>query len=165
MRIGSIDTGNTATSVIVNGELIGTAGTVSFKDFSLTMLSGARSTSFSSSAKQEIGGVVFNPLVLGPVHVHRKVYFRAVLETTDATCGAYIELYDPGSITAGSPGIVVGSQLSTNALTPTMLEVDLTSVFDAVSNPGVIEARLWCSPVIAGKQVICKGARIDVQWS
>ena len=165
MRIGSIDTSNTTTGVYVGGELTGAAGTVTFKNFSLTLLSGARSTAYSSAAKQEIGGVVWNPSVVGPVHAHRKVWFRAVLETADAGSGAYVELYDPGAIVTPTPGIVIGSELSTSSITPVNLQVDLTSIFDAIVSAGVIEARLWCDPVITGKQVICKGARIDVEWS
>jgi hypothetical protein len=165
MRIGSIDTSNTSTNVYVGGELTGAAGTVTFKNFSLTLLSGTRSTAYSSAAKQEIGGVVWNPSVVGAVHPNRKVWFRAVLETTDANTGAYIELYDPGAIVTPTPGIVAGSTLTTLSLTPSDLEVDLTSTFDAIVAAGVIEARLWCDPVTVGQQVICKGARIDVEWT
>ena len=135
--------------------------------------SNAVTNAADSATKQVVGGLYFNPPMLAKFLSGSKVYkWRAILETSELPVSAAIDLYDPGGIVYGVPGIISGSIMSASSLTPVQLEVDLTSQLAGVVSPGPLEARLWrYSPVIATgsfattSSVSCLNARVEVEFS
>jgi hypothetical protein len=110
-----------------------------------------------------------------------KVTYRVVMATTSGTAGyeAYMDLYDVnGVVSAGTPGIVPGSQMNTassspppdgptpNALVLSTYETDITSVFfgGGWTGPGVFEARLWIATAGGGNSAMCASAELIFSW-
>lgn len=97
----------------------------------------------------------------------RTVKFRCILETSNAVAGfeATADLFDTAdSLAAGTPAVVTGSQVSTNALVASMVEATVTAAFAAFSGAGVFEARLWIATAGGGNTVTCKSAQLIVEW-
>lgn len=149
-----------------NGQIVftATAGATGFssgKMLSFPILAGIQNTSFITSSKQSIGAIYYNQNLTGS---GGNTFFRAILETTNVSAFAYIDLYDVNGIVAWPPGVIQASILSCSSLTPVHLESDVTTALSAVTGSGILEARIWLHPSSSGQQITCKGAGIYVQF-
>ena len=114
-------------------------------------------------------------------HANARVYFRAVIETTDSGAGyeANVDLYDiHGQMNAGTPRVVPGSPIDTKGTEPagapsplptvaSLYEVDLTSEIIGGTWDGdiaVFEVRLWITTAGGGKVATCKSAELVLEW-
>ena len=149
--------------------IISVSGTIGVPPLSATytlpMLAGVATTATAlSESKLTIGSTYFDPdLVIARLGVNTKTYtWRAIIESSELPVSAAIDLYDVNGI-FGIPGGITGSILSSSAVSPTVVEFDLTSQFEGVTSAGIIEARMW--KTISGSttsSVTSKGAWLDV---
>lgn len=133
--------------------------------YTLNMLAGVATTATAlSESKLTIGSTYFDPdQVTARLGVNDKTYtWRAIIESSELPVSAAIDLYDVNGI-IGIPGGITGSILSSSVVSPTFVEFDLTSQFEGITTPGIIEARLW--KTVSGSttsSVTSKGAWLDV---
>jgi hypothetical protein len=95
--------------------------------------------------------------------------FRAILETTNAAAGkeATVDLYDVNGVLTGTPGVVTGSQIQSNSLSPAIVSVDLTAAIALgtwATSPGVFEVRLSIATAGGGDIATCKYADLIQEW-
>ena len=89
------------------------------------ILAGVSSTGNTSATALRVGSLLFKP---SDEITPRKVWFRAVLETTNATYQANVALTDVNNVLGNGAGAIVpGSTLSTTNTTGTELEVELNT--------------------------------------
>ena len=116
-------------------------------------------TSTAASGSMESIGMDY----LSPGLVGATTYtFEAILATTAGTT-AYIDLYDYSGVINGTPGPISGSVLTGSSQSYTYLSANVTSQFSLASGPGIIEARVWCTPNGSGLSAICKNAKLKVE--
>lgn len=128
---------------------------------------GVASSTVGSSTPQIIGGTYLDLTAMNPSGptLTTEVFFKVLLQTTNASNVANIDLIDPNNVLGNGLGAEVpGSLITTTALTPTYTSVRVT----ALENPfspivGVFQARIWVNPQAAGQQVTCQMAKIDVE--
>jgi hypothetical protein len=110
--------------------------------YEFSLQKGAVGSAIATVASKQLQGAVrFDPSVLTATgSLVKRVFFEAILETSNATNLAYVDLYD---IAAGA--VVAGSELSTSALVPTFMSVEL-SALAALGAPKIYQARLWMAP-------------------
>lgn len=152
--------------VVISGSLR-ISGSRPVPRLSIPILAGVNSTNAATSgSKQSIGAIYFDPSTINLFNGTRTYYYRAILDTSETVVSAAVDLYDVNSICAATPGIVTGSIMSSSNLTMTQIQSDLTSIFQNVVNPGILEARLW--KTVSGSltsSVACRNARLDIEFS
>jgi hypothetical protein len=124
--------------------------------------SGTASTTQGSSNPQRIGSFYFVP---GDYPTGYKVFFRVLLETTNASNAANIDLGDVYNILGGGAGAeITGSNLSQTALTATESSVELTALEGLpVGHNVTISIRLWINPTAVGQQATCTLAQLIIK--
>lgn len=125
----------------------------------LHFLAGKLVSSATSGTMETVGMVYFDPSEY--TQGTTTVKFTAILSPTVGTT-AYMDVYDYNGIIAAPPGPVSGSVLTGSTSSYTYLSKEIVSLENA-SSPGIIEARIWCSPNGAGLSAICKGAKLEVK--
>jgi hypothetical protein len=118
--------------------------------------------------KTSLGAIYFSPQTVTAIGVPISYNWRAILDTTttELNMSAAVDLYDVNGIFAYPPAIITNSTMSSSNPTMTQVSVNLTSVFNAVTGSGIIEARLWRT--VSGSTastVACRNARLDIVYS
>mgnify|MGYP006915173003 CR=1 FL=1 len=110
-----------------------------------------------------VGACHFEPgRVVLPPQPYAQPWVRAVLEVTDPSAVAHLDIYDVlGVTTGGTPGVVPNSELQVSSVAPQLAEAALWSVW---GTNGVFQARLWVTGP-EGAQAICSFASLDFDWS
>lgn len=118
-----------------------TSSAPSLTVYEYSLQKGAVGSNIATSAnKQLMGAVRFDPTVLTATgSLVRKVFFECILETSNAVNLVYVDLYD---LSAGA--VVAGSQLSTAALVPTFMSIEIPAL--ASVSPTIYQGRLWMAP-------------------
>jgi hypothetical protein len=125
---------------------------------------GLASTQNGPTNPLRIGNVYFKPSDYASGY---KVFFRVVLETTDAGHQANIDLVDVNNVLGNGAGAEVpGSLLQTTNTTGTDLEVELNAAggnLETVGSNIMLLARIWLTTTLVGQSVTCSHAAILVQ--
>jgi len=146
-----------------------------------TFSCGVGSSVITVATATDIGGMYLDPAAFpingkdetGPGATYTAT-FRGIIETNDATGGLYtaqLDLFDAdGVLNAAVPVQVTGSQLTTDALIPTLVTADVSGYFFPGNDPtvwttaGIFTARLSIQTALATKAVICKMAELHLDW-
>lgn len=124
----------------------------------LNFLAGTVTSTAASGSMESIGMDYLSPGLVGAT----TYTFEAILATTAGTT-AYIDLYDYSGVINGTPGPISGSVLTGSSQSYTYLSASVTSQFSLAGGPGIIEARVWCTPNGSGLSAICKNAKLKVE--
>lgn len=117
----------------------------------------AQSALASPTNKLLLGGVLFDATVLPVVSGKtRKVFFEAIIETSNASNVVHVDLYD---FTASAA--LASSDISTAALIPAFVNVELTALASLAS--GFYQARMWMAPQDPAQLVTCLHAALVVK--
>jgi hypothetical protein len=134
--------------------------------YTLPIATAQQNTNYLSGSKYSIGACYYNPTVINQFSGTLHAYWRAVVETSNITYPAAVDLYDLNGVISGTPAMLVSSSMTTGTLAPTQLQADLTSIFSTLLSPILLEGRLWMTVSSSvGDQVTCKNARIDLEFT
>ena len=124
---------------------------------------GTVSTQQPSSSKYSVGMCYYDPTKV-PVGT-KTWYFRSIISPTTGTI-AYLELYDYNGIVS-SPPIPIETSIVTasNSNSFIYFEKNISNAMSGIVTPGIIEARMWCSPTITNGEAVLKNAKIDIEFS
>jgi hypothetical protein len=124
----------------------------------LRFLAGTVTSTAASGSMESIGMDYLSSGLVGAT----TYTFEVILATTAGTT-AYMDLYDYSGVINGTPGPIAGSVLTGSSQSYTYLSANVTSQFSLASGPGIIEARVWCTPNGSGLSAICKNAKLKVE--
>ena len=124
----------------------------------LRFLAGTATSTAASGSMESIGMDYLSSGLVGAT----TYTFEVILATTAGTT-AYMDLYDYSGAINGTPGPIAGSVLTGSSQSYTYLSANVTSQFSLASGPGIIEARVWCTPNGSGLSAICKNAKLKVE--
>lgn len=125
---------------------------------------GTVSTPAASSSKYSAGMCYYDPTKVPTGN--KTWYFRSIISPSTGSTIAYLELYDYNGIVS-SPPIPIESSIVTasNASNFVYFEKNISNAMSGVVTPGIIEARMWCSPTGSSLEAILKNAKIDIEFS
>ena len=124
----------------------------------LRFLAGTVTSTAASGSMESVGMDYLSSGLVGAT----TYTFEVILATTAGTT-AYMDLYDYSGVINGTPGPIAGSVLTGSSQSYTYLSANVTSQFSLASGPGIIEARVWCTPNGSGLNAICKNAKLKVE--
>jgi hypothetical protein len=131
--------------------------------FTRPILAGASSTVNGSGNPLRVGSLYFNP---ADEKSGYKVYFRVVIETTNASNAVVIDLSDVNNVLGNGVGAEVpGSQLTTTSTTEVVMSVELTALEAGTLGglPILLDCRLWLNPANGTDQATCSMAQLVIQ--
>lgn len=135
--------------------------------FSIQSVAGVNTTTVAiENSKSVIGALYYNPDLIQSFSGTPAFWWRPIVRTSEAPVGAAVDLYDVNGIINGIPGMISSSVLSSSNLTPSLLQVNLTSELSGVTGSGIFETRLWKS--LSGSitsSVSCYNAKLDIEFS
>lgn len=137
--------------------------------FSTPILAGTVTTNTAhSGSKTSLGMMFYNPTLMGNFTGQKAFWYRAIVDTlsTEPNMSASVDLYDLNGIVAFPPATINASIMSSSSPTSVQIQVNLTTVMNAITGSGILEARLWRT--VSGSltsSVACRNARIDVEFT
>jgi hypothetical protein len=164
-KLQSVDVDTTAPLTGKFLEYNGTHWTPNFlPSYRFTINSSPVSTVENVGTEMVAGACYFNLSKLaGITSTSKKIWFRAIASASSADRTTTVDLYDLNGITVGGIGQVSGSPLTTSAVVPTFLEVDLTGVLDG-RGAGILEVRLSLAVAAVGYVGTLYTAYLEVEW-
>lgn len=115
-----------------------------------------------------VGRIYFNPVLLAPPSIFsRQIFFRAILESSNALVTANVDLFDLEGKISLPPAQVPSSNIQTTSQSAQRISVRLLSM-EALANagtPGIFEVRLWTAPQAIDEYAIISNATLEVEWN
>lgn len=158
------------TPIAMSGPITLNEGASTSRRVTFSLVHTVTATTVGSSTPQIIGATYWDPTDI-PVRASDPNYFisinfRTILQTTNASNQANIDLIDVNNVLGnGFNAEVPGSNLGTIITTaPTLIQSSINNP-TILQGPGVFAARLWINPQAGGQQAICYMARLDIDYN